>query len=850
MKVLSFAVHTVFWGTLSILAGCSEAPSPCGKGAGEILDEAQCVGVTKEQLSGSTVDYYADMDYGISKNPAALQARLEPFFPGISEQDAVDRFARGRNNWIVWTAGNDRFWDELSQFTFGNADLLKTISNHPSLGYSRDNRWEYLGVVNEPCFEKPNGPQADRYGLWLDIRDDSCAPDPFADSEAYPGVKIGARGENIEVGSYYGYGTGIVGLRLFPNPEFDETAEANWDPVRYYTDPEYYDNKDLVRPYRVGMSCGFCHVGPNPTNPPQDFNNPEWSNLNSNPGAQYFWVDRILLWDKDEDNYLKQLFHASKPGALDTSLVSTDYINNPRTMNAIYNLASRLELATKWGQEKIEGPEQNNKQLNDYLPDDHALSQFYDAPDTVYTPRVLKDGADSVGALGALNRVYVNIGLFSEEWVEHFRPVVGGKKITPFPIATAQKNSTYWRANEEQTADVALFFLGSAEPDYLANAPGGENYLSDDESVLAEGKKVFAETCARCHSSKLPDYVFKDYFPNKGCVNGDYLKCWNDYWQHSKTDQFKTAMQEVVQEDNFLQNNFLSTELRVPVTLLETNACSPLARNALAGDIWDNFSSSSYKSLPAVGNIQVQNPYTGEVRDFAMPGGGRGYTRPASLISLWSSAPFLLNNALGPFEYEGTVEARMKSFEASVERLLWPERRAHSGQDDSYDYDYPFDVITRSGKKHPGYIQVTQQTSYLNITPGYLPNFVAEFDGILSKLLPKLFSSDGITLGPIPAGTPVNLIYNTDISNIDKDRIKLLVKIIKDLKKLPHGASDEQAKTIFANLVEPLYQGSSCPDYVTNKGHYFGTDYLPDSEEETPLTDQEKYALIEFLKTM
>ncbi|MBU2886029.1 hypothetical protein KO507_09675 [Gilvimarinus agarilyticus] len=848
MRALRFITFYSAITALLLLSGCSDAP--CGSGAGNVLDEAQCAGVKEDQLSGSTNDYYADMDYGISKNPKALQARLAPFFPGISEEDAVKRFARGRNNWIVWTAGNDRFWDELSQFTFGNSDLLKTISNHPELGYSRDNRWEYLGVVNEPCFTKANSPRADRYGLWLDVRDENCQPDPFENADEYPGIKIGARGENIEVGSYYGYGTGIVGLRLFPNPEFDEQAEANWDPVRYYTDPDYYDNKDLIRPYRVGMSCGFCHVGPNPTNPPQDFNNPEWANLNSNPGAQYFWVDRILLWRQDESNYLKQLFHASKPGALDTSLVSTDYINNPRTMNAIYNLASRLELSTKWGKENIEGPEQDNKQLNDFLPDDHALSQFYDAPDTVYTPRVLKDGADSVGALGALNRVYVNIGLFSEEWLEHFRPVVGGKKITPFPIASAQKNSAYWRANENQTADVALFFLGSAEPDYLKNAPGGSSHLTDDEAQLTLGKEVFASTCARCHSSKLPDYVFQDFFPDKGCVNNNYLKCWNDYWQHTKTDQFKSAMEDIVQADDFLDNNFLSNELRVPLPLLETNACSPLARNGLAGDIWDNFTSSSYKSLPPVGTINVQNPYTGELRDFTMPGGGRGYTRPASLISLWSSAPFLLNNALGPFEYQGTVDARMKSFNESIERLLWPEQRAYSGQDDQYDYDYPFEVITRSGKKHPGYIQVTQQTTHLNITEGYLPKVVAEFEGILAKLLPKFFSSEGITLGPIPAGTPVNLLYNTDLGNIDKQRIKLLVKIIKDLKKLPADATDEQAKAIFANLVDPLLKNSSCPDYVTNKGHYFGTDYLPDTEEEAPLSDEEKFALIEFLKTL
>lgn len=833
---------------LALVGGCEK--SPCGTGAGKVQDEAQCVGVTAEQMPGSSIDYYADMDGGISKRPAELKARLEPYFPGITQEQAVESFARGRNNWIAWTAGNDRFWNEIGLYTFGNTDLLKTISNHPSLNYSRSNRWSYLGVVNEPCYQKSTAPLADRYGLWLDTRDESCGPDPFADPEKYPGVAIGARGDNVAVGSYYGEGTGIVGLRLFTNPAFDAEAEAKWDPVRFYTDPTYYNDKTLVRPYRVGMSCAFCHVGPSPTNPPADFENPKWSNLNSNPGAQYFWVDRILLWEKDESNYLTQLFHASKPGALDTSLVSTDYINNPRTMNAIYNLAARLEVSTKWGKEKLEGPERNNKQLNDYLPDDHPLDAFYEPPETVYTPRVLKDGSDSVGALGALNRVYVNIGLFSEEWLTHFKPVIGGKKITPFPIANAQKNSTYWRANENQTADVALFFLGSAQPDYLADAPGSKQYLSEDEQQLTQGKEVFAKTCARCHSSKLPEYVFKDYFPDKGCVNNNYLKCWNDYWQHTKTEKFQQAMTEIVKKDDFKANNFLSNELRVPVTLLETNACSPLARNALAGDIWDNFSSSSYKALPAVGSVQVQNPYSGEVSEFKMPGGGRGYTRPASLISLWSSAPFLLNNSVGPFKYQGTVDARMQSFNESIERLLWPERRVSSGQDEASDFDFPFQVATRSGKTHPGYIQVTNRTSSLSLNRGYLPGVVNRFQGLLSRWFPAIFTPDGVSLGPIPAGTPVNLIYNMDLQEVSGQKIDLIVKLIKDLKKLPPDATDADAKKVFAHLVDPLVDVSSCPDYVTNRGHYFGTDYLPDTEKETPLTDDEKTALIEYLKTL
>ena len=45
----------------------------------------------------------------------------------------------------------------------------------------------------------------------------------------------------------------------------------------HYEDPAYYLSKDLVRPYRVAMSCAFCHVGPNPLKPPADPENPRKS---------------------------------------------------------------------------------------------------------------------------------------------------------------------------------------------------------------------------------------------------------------------------------------------------------------------------------------------------------------------------------------------------------------------------------------------------------------------------------------------------------------------------------------------------------------------------------------------
>jgi hypothetical protein len=284
MKTKALHITSILLGAgILALAGCDgKEPSACGSGAGNIKDEALCVGRTAESFPGADEDYLRDMDYGVIKDPAAVAEALEPYVPGISPEDAVKAVARGRNNWIVWTAGNDRGWDVLSRESRGTLDLLKIVSNHPSLKFSRDNRWQYLGLVNEPCFEKGQGAQQDRYGLWLDVRQKDCPPDPFEDEKKYPGVEIGARGKSMPVGSYYGYATGIVGLRLFPNPDFDETAAKRWDPERYYTDEAYYNDKNLVRPYRVGMSCGFCHVGPNPTNPPQDPENPRWENLNSN----------------------------------------------------------------------------------------------------------------------------------------------------------------------------------------------------------------------------------------------------------------------------------------------------------------------------------------------------------------------------------------------------------------------------------------------------------------------------------------------------------------------------------------------------------------------------------------
>lgn len=792
-----------------LLVSCHERPK----------DEAMRAGRTPESFPAADENYFHDMDGGVPLNSDEI---------------------KGRNMWIVWTGGNDRMWDTLTKTSLGTLDFLKTISSRPGLRAQRSNRWEYLGLVNEPCYQQATGPEPDHFGLWLDVRDPSCEPEPFENEKKYPGVRIGARGKSVPTGSYYGYATGIVGLRLFPNPDFDEAAAKRWDAKRYYDDPSYYNDKKLVRPYRVGMSCGFCHVGPNPLKPPADPDRPGWENLSSNVGAQYFWIDRIFSWESNPRSFPVQLFHTSRPGTLDTSLISSDNINNPRTMNALYNLNARMQIAKRWGHETLAGGGLNNKQLNEYIRSG-PLTGFFQPPDQVETPRILKDGADSVGILGALNRVYLNIGLFSEEWFQHFRPLVGGQKVTPIEIAVANQNSAYWLATEMQTPDMALFFLKDkiTAPHHLIDAPGGKAYLTHDHAQLDRGKTVFAERCARCHSSKIPTPA-PGLDPN-GCSGKDYMNCWTRYWEWTKTEDFKSKSRDIVHQDDFLDNNYLSTDQRVPVTLLDTNSCSPLATNAIGGNIWDNFSSRTYKDLPSAGTITVYHPYTGAATSYVLPAGGRGYTRPPSLISLWSTAPFLLNNSVGNFNPSPSVQGRMQSFQDSIEKMLWPERRDHD---------------SLLGNQVPGLIDRTTEKSFIVIPAGFLPDIFRPLLSPAHRFLPAIFGEQDIVLGPIPKGTPVGLLSNLDLlgeglSPEEKVRhqakvVSLLLKMKQDLAKLPTDASDQDGERIFANLVPDLLALSKCRDYVVNRGHYFGTSFF---NEEPGLSDSDKKALIEFVKT-
>ncbi|NBC47543.1 MAG: hypothetical protein GVY22_06050 [Gammaproteobacteria bacterium] len=805
----------------------------CG---GPAEDEAKQAGKTPADFPESAADYFAAMDGG--------------------DQFTEDEI-KGRNTWMIWTGGNEAFWDYLANNSLGTFDLLKTISSFPcsdeqraylagsgaeaaadvpeaaySSGYqggtespdgevrnyyayyNRDNRFEYLGLMNEPGFQQPTKP--DKYGLCLDEAVD--VQDPF-DPEVY------------------GYPSGVLGLRLYPNPNFDDKAAAEWDALKYYTDADYYQDRDLVRPYRVGMACSFCHVSHHPTNPPDDPENPEFANLSGTIGAQYFWFGRIFAPNVGKRNFIWHILAAQQPGAVDTSFVPNDYILNPRAMNAVFDVEARLGAAERFGEETSTGGALDLPEVAERGP-------------TFGVPHVLWDGADSVGIDAALTRVYINIGEYHEEWIRHINPIVGLKPQSPIRVEDAQQHSVYWQATQDRAANMANYLKRAGAPMPLADAPNGADHLqgmrSDDDyqSLLERGKVAFAENCARCHSSKLPEPApGLDQAVN--CGDGrDYLDCWNQYWEWTQTDDFKSRMTELVMRDDFLEDNYLSTDARIPVTLLETEVCSSMASNAVEGRVWDNFSSQTYKDLPGMGELTLTNAVTGEDFSWQAPAGGRGYQRVPSLIAVWSSAPFLHNNEIGDFPKDPatapSTAGRMTAFDDAIRKLLWPE--------------------TRDGTVHR-----TDQTTWLEVPIAALPGAVGivlgdnPASGALRGLLgigwavKDVDGSQRLSIGPIPRGTPVNLIANINMELHDervsgwdligflrkaKGHFKAINRIIED-EGLGPEEQNRLATEELSELVPDLIALSSCPDFVVDRGHTFGAD-LPDADKE---------ALIEYVKT-
>ncbi|MBV9286334.1 MAG: hypothetical protein JO288_00685 [Hyphomicrobiales bacterium] len=236
-----------------------------------------------------------------------------------------------------------------------------------------------------------------------------------------------------------------------------------------------------------------------------------------------------------------------------------------------------------------------------------------------------------------------------------------------------------------------------------------------------------------------------------------------------------------------------------------------------------------------------------------MPGGGLGFTRVPSLVSIWSTAPFLLNNRLGPraFSDDPSVAGRMKVFDASIEQLLWPEKR---------EKEPGFD----------GYIARTTQPSQVLIP---FRNIPVEMESLIKGLPPwlsgKVLDPDLALHFPIPQGFPINILAGFQpLIDVPFDRRLAHLRAEADLLKAITLAApafpisgDEAARLQWVGKFSgPLRGLMKCPDFVLNRGHYFGTEefndaaHLSDDEKafgtEPALSDEDKRALIAYLKTL
>ncbi len=789
----------------------------------------------------------------------------------------------GRDTWIMSTYGNQKFYRLLVKFggSLGiSVDFYRVLDSR-----HRAERFQELGVINEPNFV---GGKKDKYGFWLD----EWQGDPV--KGAYPNDP-----------KWYGEPTGVIGLRKFKNPAFTSEKEREW-----LTDPEanvrrYFEKPGEVEPpYLVGITCALCHIAFDPLKPPKDPSSPRWENLAANIGNQYFregdlffGKGRVIGGDanpkkdfaKDpyeteglqEDSFLYQYGHTQQPGTSETSRFSYDFINNPNTINQIFYIGARADFA----ETTPEGVK-------------------------VIAKHILKDGADSIGLAGALLRVPINIGSEGDYWIDRLYNPATGTTQKPFSIREVKGEipAERWRALREKYPELGeawaeterrLPFLASYLASYtpydlasIEDEDGNPKYISKDKKQLQRGAMVFAETCARCHSNKQPFYPLT-----------------------SEEDR-KKFFRNLVGSESFLAGNTLSDDVRYPFNSpgFGINAARALATNAIDGDIWADFSSEDYKALPAIRYVRFENPLNrlqpkiyGDsplVTEFVAPGGGRGYYRTASLNSLWTSAPYLHNNAVGkqPLDQNGmideqaiTVEGRLELFEDAMDQLLNPDKRPVfvkvTSADSSLLADLPGVKAKVAGMLHDLARQrasellsaiIVEVVQAADVPDELKPSLLIFAEDLTQRLRPELeqlYSAENLKRIKMEVVEKVKEQVEAAIAQKlqGKPRLQELVAELKpkfeaafekkaaelstlleaELKipkgtpinlfmnlradKLPYAlASFLKYRDQPRKLAEELLKLSECPDLVENKGHTYGSD----------LSTQEKRDLIEYLKTL
>lgn len=633
---------------------------------------------------------------------------------------------RGRDVWFKGTFGNQ---DEIYlHFSRTTPNGIKDIW-YPWLDTrERSQRFSKYGLINDPDCSA-----GDESTFWWD----RC-PDPHS--------------------------SGVLGYRkYYADPTKDASGKVVFDPKKAaYRDDELQKNLRFV----VGHPCVQCHVGFDPTNPPKNPNEPDWENLSATIGNQHIKQPEMFFQGAPADSLARMALEAGRHGTIDTSLVANDFQNNPGTQNNIMDFHNRI--------------------VREQLMKDPITGELKKG----LTQNVLKGGEDSVGDHLALIRVYVNIGMCTEEcWTPNF-PTPGSffgesSRQKPFRIAQCAKDCDAWNYADAKMPDLAAFLV-TGGPTYLLRANDvdgspGARYL--DLNKVPAGRKLFARECASCHSSKVaPESVRADKAALERFYEGHVFGA-EEFWTYEFTGAQRSSEEFVAKhlvngrpkqfaEKGIYGQDWLGNDEPTPFNIVGTHACRALHDNHNAGHIWEEFSSEDYKKRASPGAVPVvlarMIPGLGGVQIGERKiEGGPGYLRNISLLSVWAHSPFLHNNAIGELTYladkktiDYTVKGRVTQFENAFDELMRSDNPTVTGHRPQ--------KITRTSR---------------------------DFKLALRE------DGQGLLKLPVAQGTPV---------------------------------------ANFASLNPHRPATMKCDDPVENKGHQFGVSLLP----------EEKLALREFLKLM
>ena len=234
---------------------------------------------------------------------------------------------------------------------------------------------------------------------------------------------------------------------------------------------------------------------------------------------------------------------------------------------------------------------------------------------------MLKDGADSVGALGALNRVFINIGTFSEEWLQHFNALLGGKRVSPIRIADARgpiprisrpprrRRSTSRGSSCARPARIISPMRRAVPP------------ICRPTSRCSRAARWCSRRPARAATRARPCRRRRPGLDPNGCNGKDYLVLLEPVLG---VDADGAVQGSRCARSSWPRTSSTTTTCR-PSSACRSRCCGPTraARSPPTRFATTSGTTSrreSYKSLPSVGEITWYHPYTGEAADLSDAG--------------------------------------------------------------------------------------------------------------------------------------------------------------------------------------------------------------------------------------